>query len=345
LPTGFEILSKDEIATNKPIEFIDIDDDKSNEIIAFFEKDDTKGFMILKKNSGIWHKEYQKLLKCEFITKFAFLNVFEKSKKSIIVGFSINRDIGAEYDAYTYENNGIQERNMGTWNKFDIIKNLDVEGNEFTIAGWRKYGYNYLIVDFVEFDSKGAYLSNDYYPEYYNKSIDYYNNMINDMLLNKGPTYFAWYGILRTEIKSGDTKKALEALETVDKIRGGFPLTDAIADLLKAETYIKLNKISEAQGFLEKAIEEENNDVVNKNSIDETPRDLAYMYIENARLLEKLSNKEEAEKMLGRASDIFTKLNENNYYDTQYTNSANMNLYKEVDLNTIKNEYSKIDKN
>lgn len=342
LPAGFEILSKDEIATNKSLEFIDIDNDNNNEIIAFIEKEDTKGFMLLKKKNGLWQKEYQKLIKCEFISKFAFLNIFEMNKKSVIVGFSINSEIGAEYDAYTYENDIIKERNMGTWNKLDIVKNLDTTEDKFTIAGWRKYGYDYLIVDFVKFDINGVYLSNDYYPEYYNKSIDYYNSMLNNMLKYKGPTYFAWYGLMRTEIRSGDSNKALNVLETVNQIKGQFPLTDAIADLLKAQTYIKLNKINEAQGILDIAITKENNDVnVDENYImGEEYRDLAYMYIENARLFEKLSNKEKAEEMLRKASDIFKNLKEKNYY----SNNANMNIYKELDLNTIKDEYSKLDK-
>jgi hypothetical protein len=87
--------------------------------------------------------------------------------------------------------------------KFDIVKKLDDEGNNFTVAGWRKYGYDNLIIDFVKFDGKSAYLSEDYYPEYYNKSIDYYNKMLNDMLKYGGPTHFAWYGMVRTEIRSG----------------------------------------------------------------------------------------------------------------------------------------------
>ena len=342
LPNEFKVLSKDEIATSKSIEFIDIDNDKNNEIIAFIEKDDTKGFMILKNSGGLWQKEYQKLLKCEFITNFAFLNVFDTSKKSIIIGFSINSNIGAEYDVYTYEDDGIEERNIGTWNKFDIVKNLEVDGNEFTIAGWRKYGYDYLIVDFIKLDGKGAYLSNDYYPEYYNKSIEYYNNMLNDMLKYKGPTYFAWYGIVRTEIRSGNAEKALNELETVNQIKGYFPLTDAITDLLKAQTYIKLNKFNEAQETLDIAIVKENNDANNKNFIDETYRDLAYMYIENARLSEKLSNKEKAEEMLKKASDIFNQLDKNNYY---HTGGAEMKFYKELDLNTINNEHRKLNKN
>lgn len=340
LPTGFEILSKDEIATNKPLEFIDIDNNKNNEIIAFIEKDDTKGFMILKKRNGVWQKEYQKLLKCEFISKFAFLNIFEMNRKSIIVGFSIDDNIGAEYDAYTYENDSIQERNMGTWNKLDVIKNLDTSEDKFTIAGWRKYGYNYLIVDFIEFDSSGAYLSNDYYPKYYKQSINYYNSMLNNMLKYQGPTHFAWYGLVRTEIKSGDAEKSLSELETVDRIKGSFPLTNAITDLLKAETYIKLNKINEAQELLDTAIAEENKEINNNYPFEEESRDLAYMYIENARVLERLSNSEKAEKMLRKASDIFKNLNDKNYYSS----NANMNIYKELDLNTIKDEYSKLDK-
>jgi hypothetical protein len=64
------------------------------------------------------------------------------------------------------------------------------------------------------------------------------------------------------------------------------------------------------------------------------------MYIENARLFEKLSNKEKSEEMLRKASDIFKNLKEKNYY----SNNANMNIYKELDLNTIKDEYSKLDK-
>jgi tetratricopeptide (TPR) repeat protein len=341
LPAGFEILTKDGIATNKSLEFIDIDNDKNNEIIAFIEKEDTKGFMLLKKKNGLWQKEYQKLLKCEFISKFALLNIFDMNKKSILVGFSINNDIGAEYDAYTYEDDSIKERNMGTWNKLDVIKNLDTAEDKFTIAGWRKYGYDYLIVDFVKFDIKGAYLSNDYYPEYYNKSIEYYNSMLNNMLKYKGPTYFPWYGMMRTEIRSGDGGRALNVLETVNQIKGQFPLTDAIADLLKAQTYIKLNRINEAQGILDIAITKENNDLnVDENYImGEEYRDLAYMYIENARLFEKLSNKEKAEEMLGKASDIFKNLNEKNYYSNN-----NMNIYKELDLNTIKDEQSKLDK-
>lgn len=341
LPSGFTMMSEEDASIGSTIKFIDIDNDKINEMLVFIKKDEQKGFMVLKKRDNIWVKEYQKILKCKSIVKFNFLKVFNKLNNSIIVGFIVDDAGEVEYDAYTADNDGIKERYMGVWNKLDIIETPENNGGPLIAAAWKKDWEDYMLVDFIKFDDNGTYLSKDVYKDYKNKTMKYYKDILSDMLKYKSPSHFAWYGMLRTELQSGDVEASVKTLSTIKEIEGAYPLTKEAVQLLTAQVYEKQSNYSEASHIIDSTIAEQKH---NQNAFDENSyaayRQLGYIYLEDARIKAQLSKKSEALELLSKAKEVFKKLDKVNYYNTEET----LKIYKSIDLDTVQNEINNLQK-
>lgn len=337
LPMNTKLLSSDEIVKGKAVIEDDLDNDNIREIVAFFKYENNmkKGLMILKKNSdNNWTNIYERVFECDRVAEFDFMNVLSKNYKSLLIGFSLNDLTGTEYHSYSLVNDKIEDRYMGSWNKFEIINTPDVNGKDFAAAAWSEEK-EYMNVDVIRYNSAGTFYDEDFYKSYFPKILEYYNN-----ILSTGQSkQYAWYGIIKAEIKSGDAQAALSNIDKAVKIYG----YDNKLKLYEAMAYSSLKKYDKAVSILDEAIKNikdinDYSDDTLKYTMMDKKREYAYIYLEKGKVSILSGDTRNAKDSLNNAYDIFHTLDVSNYYGS----NQSISIYREIDINTVNEEKAKI---
>lgn len=352
LPSGAQLMLQSDIVTGKNINLIDLDNDNSNEIIAFFQLENKldKGVIILKNKNSNWVKIFQKNIQCISISRFESLNIFDKTQKSILIGFNISGLAGSQYSAITFKDGKIEERNMGIWNKFQVLNTLDKIDKDFVAAVWQKNTGNLMNVDIIKFNNRGVYYTEDFYEDYAPEIEKYYT----DFLDSKPENQLAMKGLIKAQINSGEEKEALETIENLKQIRLSgsriFPIQEDEFKLLQAQNYSKLKRYDEALEVLESLISEcqesikkhQEEDDKKKAQYDQyrnyTTMDLESKvgdaYLEEGKILNALRKKDTAKDKFNEALKIYEKLYEEGFYGEQ----EYINISKDLDIDTAKEQ-------
>lgn len=342
LPVNSEILTSDEMTKGKPVISVDLDNDKSNEIVAFFKYENQmkKGFMLLKKNkNNNWENVYEKVVECNKISEFDCMNIMDKKRKSLLIGFSISDLAGCEYHSYTLLNGKIEDKYMGVWNRFDIINTPENNGRDFTVGVWNEQ-QGYMDADVIRFNSSGAAYDNEFYKSYAPKILDYFNNFSNGSFYDNQSIKYAWYGTIKAEIKTGNADAALNNLNKIEEYCGD----EYSFKLYKAQVYELKKQYSDALEILADAVrkisfaEESHPDSTLKYTVLDAKRQLMYLYTEEGKIYAAKGSTKDAEEMFDKAQSVFHELDKNNYYGK----NQSISIYKDIDINMINSEMEKI---
>lgn len=353
LPSGAQLLSQNSISTNKPFNYMDIDGDNSEEIVAFFQGEDKfqKGFIILKNKNSNWVKIFQKIVQCNSISRFELMNIFDENQKSLLVGFNISGLAGSQYNAYTFKNGKVEERYMGTWNKFEVLNTPDKNDKNFIVAVWQKNIGEIMDVYMIKFNSRGVYYTEDLDRDYSLEIEKYYT----DILKNKPENQVALQGLIKAQIYSGENEQASASIESLLKIRasGGkmYPIQDSEVKLLQAQNCYKLKKYDEAMAIYETLISEYKDNIEKneeaKKSQKTQGKDYGAMnieaklgdaYLEEGKILIALGEKDNAKDKLNNSLQLYEKLYEKGFYGEQ----ENVSINRDLDIDTVKEQLQKL---
>ncbi|MBV7273536.1 hypothetical protein I6U48_11510 [Clostridium sp. PL3] len=352
LPKDSVLLAQNDLVSGKPMLNLDLDNDGANEIIAFFKIQDKfeKGFIVLKKKNNNWSKIFEKKQECNSISKSDFINIVDKDTKSLLVGFLISGNSGAQYYYYTLKDGKIKESSLGWWKQFEILNTPQQNNKGFVFAAMSRGTGNIENWDVVSLNGEEICRDEDDYPSYGSKIIDYYNNLLQQYKDKVSPmSGLAWYNLIDAQVKSNKLKEALTSLDNFNKIVGTDTTSFEIVSqdkfkFLQGKAFSKLKRYEEASAIfndLQTKYEENLSNLTKKNDknslylIKAAKLDLLNIYFEKYKIEGALKENDKINELKAKA------LNLNILQDYNKNNGEDI-IYNELDINTAKLQLEKL---
>lgn len=351
LPANSVLLSQNDLVSGKAVSTLDLDNDKSNEIIAFFKVQDKfeKGFIVLKKMNNNWSKIFEKKQECNSISKFDFINIVNKDTKSLLIGYFISGNSGAQYYSYTLKDGKVKEINLGWWKQFEILSTPSQNNKDFVFAGMSRGTGDVENWDVVRLNNEDICRDDDSYPSYAPKIIDYYSSILEQYKTKKSLGAMgglAWYNLINAQVKGNLPETALKSIDNFNKLSSTDKSIFGIVDedkfkLLQAKALNKLKRYSEAKSILDElqanleqdlSSSSKNNNEKSLEAIKVAKLDLLNIYLEKGNIFQKLDQKDKFNELKVKALNLnllndYPKNEENGIIDLEL-NTAKAQLTK-----------------
>ncbi|MCY6483237.1 hypothetical protein OW763_02560 [Clostridium aestuarii] len=351
IPQGAKILEEDRIVGNESIYKLDVDNDDIDEVVVFFKNKEKfeNGFFVLKKNNNKWIKIFEDKSQANAISMVQLVNVYDSTKKSLILGKLISTRAGSEYTVYNFKKDKFEKLELGLWNKFQILNNSLNDDKGIVFGGWLNQGANIYSVDVIRFNREKFTCAEKEYPVYFENCID--NNPKYFGREHLKEFKFAWYYFIDMQIKANRAKEALESIEKVFQINknkdGIYEIEDYKFYLLKAKALNELEEYKKAEDILlgiskeiTKIIDTNREKIINDNDFYymDMQKELSDMYFELGRSYLEQKNKNKAKEKFNISLELLKELLKEGYF----LQDTILDINREVTFNRVEDELNKL---